>query len=147
MSNICNEIQFLFIYYIMKQEDIEEMIITANFMGWEVCDKAKTLKKRDLTIETIPYGYFKINSNDLKFHTSWDWLMLVVEKIEKIETFIVNVKIHTGEYSIYIYNQEAYNNGDYNKYDYFYADWEEDKLKGIYKAVVEFIKWYNSQKV
>lgn len=79
--------------------------------------------------------------NELQYHTSWDWLMPVVEKIESIifdENNSFNVTIGS---SIYCVIQDS--NGEC--YDMTY-DGEESKLAVVYKAVVEFIKWYNTNK-
>ncbi len=41
-------------------------IIAKKLFGWEVSHKAKLLKKRKMTFNEIPYGYFKINPKDLE---------------------------------------------------------------------------------
>ena len=76
-----------------------------------------------------------------KYHTSWDWLMTVVDKIERIvfdEENSFNVTIGS---SIYCVIQDSH--GEY--YDMFY-DGEETKIEVVYKAVVEFIVWHNDNK-
>lgn len=70
---------------------------------------------------------------ELKYHSSWAWLMPVVEKIENIEglRFIIEgnrVMISSGEY--------FWNSGST----------QETKLTMTYWAVIEFIKWYNKNK-
>lgn len=72
----------------------------------------------------------------LKFYTSWDYLMPVVEKIKSL-----NVQIRM--YSFIDKSQVIK-----------IQDWQgqsivtvrgEDTIKVYYKAVVEFIKWYNEK--
>lgn len=87
---------------------------------------------------------------NMKFNTSWDWLMPVVEKIAK-----------------YYYQGYQTNNGYKNitEYDYAYPRTfgmlnggsgkfmvrinrmtlheDESLIKATYEAVIEFIKWYN----
>lgn len=78
---------------------------------------------------------------DLEFHNSWDWLMPVVDKIESIifeENNFFNVTIGG---TIYCVIQDS--NGEV--YDVSYEG-EESKFKVVYKAVIEFIKWYNENK-
>ena len=58
-----------------------------------------------------------------KYDTSWDWLMPVVEKITPMAT-------HIGQ-------QAWFDIG---------AHLVRADIKVVYKAVVEFIKWYNAQK-
>lgn len=60
----------------------------------------------------------------MKYHTSWDWLMPVVEKINKIHN------------EVDIYKQLS---------KVMEALWLID-IRHLWLAVVEFIKWYNTQK-
>jgi len=72
-----------------------------------------------------------INAGDLKYNTSWDWLMPVVEKIESL---MWEVEIRATRCTIEQYPDSS---------KYFYGA-NGDKIKSTYHAVVEFIKWYNS---
>lgn len=72
-------------------------------------------------------------TNDLKYHTSWDWLMSVVEKIEQLydaDTIILiqedTCHFYGGKFELFV--------DEYNKFD------------SVYKGCLEFIKWYNQQK-
>ena len=124
----------------------------AEFMGFK--------KHNDFTFEAIDerffiptsikngevesYGYvFPINS--LCFHTSWDWLMPVVEKIE--DFYIISGK--ELEFQVVQYEDEV-------KIIAKYLDkkWEtiveisadgSGKKKNTYQAVIKFIEWYNEQ--
>ena len=69
--------------------------------------------------------------SNLKFHSSWDWLMPVVEKIENINEW---VRVEITNNSIII-TYMGYNKITHGK----------TKIKTVYKAVVEFIKWYNKK--
>ena len=65
--------------------------------------------------------------DSLEYHTKWDWLMPVVEKIEKELGFDVIITL----YSCMI--------GDT-------ADgFREDKISSTWWAIVKFITWYNKQ--
>jgi hypothetical protein len=67
-----------------------------------------------------------IHESDLQFHSSWDWLMPVVEKYyEVLDTIDVE---HEDEFRIKLHEQLL----DVN-------------LEGLYEVVVNFIKWYNEQ--
>ena len=71
--------------------------------------------------EGLPSGTYKVERlNELKYNTSWDWLMPVVSKIL------------TNENYIDITQRE-------NIMDSLPYGIEDD----TYAAVVEFIKWYN----
>lgn len=75
---------------------------------------------------------------DLKYHDSWDWLMPVVDKINGMgyDVLILGNGIKTLTHSCEITSTSA-----------VYAAKAGDSLhETVYKAVVEFIKWYNQNK-
>jgi len=84
-----------------------------------------------------------ISIKNLKFHSDWNWLMSVVEKIESIEdkqgcTFFVEIskeRVHIK----YYYKGEEFS----NIFAYNYNG--KSKIEIVYKACVEFVKWYNQQ--
>lgn len=66
---------------------------------------------------------------DMKFHSSWDWLMPVVEKIESL-----------GNYGFTIYR----NSTNINGLPIELANTRGNtKIEAVYNACVEFILWYN----
>ncbi|MEX0598836.1 MAG: hypothetical protein WD512_20300 [Candidatus Paceibacterota bacterium] len=77
----------------------------------------------------------------LSFHSDWNWLMEVVEQIEKLPLFpndnSFNVTIGATKYCTI---QDS--NGEVVEI----TAMEETKILSVYKAVVEFIKWYNVNK-
>ena len=98
----------------------------------------------------IKTEYFKYE--DLKFHSDWNWLMEVVEKIENLPSrtlqginYLGNeVKIYkaintnTHYCEINLVKESGYRivSIQFNK---------ESKIKSVYDACLEFIKWYNEQ--
>ena len=71
------------------------------------------------------------------YDTDWNWLMEVVEKIESLGNYI-NI---TGTYtSIGAIEQK-------NRLFFIEKDSLNNKIEAVYKAVVEFIKWYNKNAV
>lgn len=76
-----------------------------------------------------------------KYHTSWDWLMPVVEKIESIKNehgFTYSVRM-SGKFC----TVESVN---YSMIDMQLKGAGNTKLQATYQAVVQFIEWYNKQK-
>ena len=73
--------------------------------------------------------------NQFLFHSSWDWLMKVVEKIESLEKERFKVEIY-GTICTIIDTEELYEIFTFNC---------DTKLKITYLCCVEFIKWYNEQ--
>ncbi len=93
--------------------------IIAKFMGGSVDNGMVQFGDSDCTLV-----------ESLKYDTSWDLLMPVVETIEKLGT-----KCEIGITSCKIYSSE------YTR-ETFYA---ATKIKAVYNHVVDFINWYNSQ--
>ena len=80
----------------------------------------------------------EFNVLDVKYHSSWDWLMPVVEKIAK------------SKYPIYLYFSHIQNscivhelNNDIAIIRESESSRLESPLLSAYKAVIEFIKWHN----
>jgi hypothetical protein len=87
-----------------------------------------------LTIITDGISFFDINYKPLKnYHSDWNWLMEVVDKIESMD-FVLNIR--QGHVSIV-------NNSGKTPF-YTGSDIvEESKIESVYNTCVEFIKWYN----
>jgi hypothetical protein len=138
----------------------EKNKLIAEFMG----GKFKCVKFDLLDTWTIDLPWFDDPSNSslyfvkqLRYHLSWDWLVPVVEKIENIG---VNVQIK-GKYHPWhkkTYNQttivyDIYKDIDENRATdliELYRKSSEtsfNKLDTVFEAVVEFIEWYNENKL
>jgi len=68
-----------------------------------------------------------------KFDRSWDWLMRVVEKIEKLKVCSIIIDGRSG-CKIKTFDEK------------FEVQIKANKLTAVYNSVIEFIKWYNEQK-
>lgn len=79
-------------------------------------------------------GTRKVPFQKWQYHTSWDWLMPVVEKIETLGFFFI-IK------STYVEVNRLYDPVTVSCAD------GESKIQAVYKVVIEFIKWYNAQKL
>jgi len=109
----------------MENEILEGNKLIAEFMGAKYYDCYKnSIYPNGISIwkyDTPPKEDCTIlwNTPDMQYHTSWDWLMPVVEKIEKLP-FI----------------EERASDG-HDKISLIYD------INNVYPQVVEFIKWYN----
>ncbi len=72
-------------------------------------------------------------SSDLKFNTDWNWLMQVVEKIN-----------NTGRFEVVIKYGFCYITDGLGELTLSFP--EKNTMYAVYKAVVEFVKWYNQTK-
>ena len=66
---------------------MEENKLIAEFMGWDV--KNPTTIPTNLHLSNLELDNGEII--ELKYDTSWDWLMPVVEKIESDERYDVDI--------------------------------------------------------
>ena len=82
---------------------------------------------------------------DLKYHTSWDWLMPVVEKIEKegckVEISSLIQSFNDGPEIIY--HQDV---SIFHDVTCIVEVTSLSKLNSVYEAVIKFITWYNANK-
>ena len=73
---------------------------------------------------------YVLDTDQLKYHTSWDWLMPVYAKIRQVkieDNHDVSAKIE----SVFKYADFAF---------------ETDSILSLWKVIVEYLKWYSSQK-
>jgi hypothetical protein len=91
----------------------------------------------------------QVSLKNMRYQSSWDWLMPVIEKIDGLDE----------EYTTQFGYSVMANLGIRSKYVYCtIQNWKGDEIAGtsggvktlieaVYKTVIEFIKWYNDQKV
>ncbi|MBC7845527.1 MAG: hypothetical protein H7Y10_03445 [Flavobacterium sp.] len=85
---------------------------------------------------TFPNGW---EYNDkLKYHSDWNWLM---EVVEKIESFNYDFKI-LGGYWVVVCDCDP----NRNESEEILESFGETKINTVYNACVEFINWHNKQK-
>lgn len=112
---------------------LEKNELIAKFIGVELLKDLLASKNGFINIDIDIY-------EQCKFHSDWNWLMKVVDKIERLllnDDNSFNVTIGATNYCVI---QDSYGE--------IYEDIEisgETKLLTVYKAVIKFIKWYNKQ--
>jgi len=105
--------------------------IIAEFLGWEINNELWINDKK---------VFVQYTDQSLKFHSDWNRLMEVVEKIESLIKEIPSLSFQiTNNHISVIVNATP-----------LYADIRQfsslSKKESVYNACVEFIKWYNQQK-
>ncbi len=74
----------------------------------------------------------------LKYHSSWDWLMPVVEKIQSLSC---NVNIINNCCQIIMFDTSYSGEPIYKKN----KTMANTKIENVYDSVIQFIQWYNQQ--
>ena len=109
----------------------------------------------DATLYKVSHGTFE--ASELKYDTEWNWLMSVVDKIEKNHKANFKTICGWNEFNECSYYQVIVNieKGTMSKDKTYIYDQKKVyehstqtcrcKKKATYEAVVQFIKWYNKQ--
>lgn len=115
--------------------------LIAEFMGVQYKsdeDYIKNLKEMRENGIYFEQGYME---SELNYHESWDWLMSVVEKIERQER-----EYEEGfSYSIQIEfdNAVIWKHSEFQESIRIVEISGSNRFDATYNAVLEFIKWYN----
>lgn len=144
-----------------EKEDFNKLC--ADFLNWKPC----------LTHEFDRYGYcqtvdgyitkfnniisnaqlieynssiYEYSISDLQFHSDWNWIMLVVENIEKLPNLSVYFrKTSIGEYDIEISIEfPTYN--IFKKNDKTFSSSGSNKKDVLVETIYQFLVWYKENK-
>lgn len=129
------------------QEIIEGNKLIAEFMTGETYN---TFYLPEFGQYFNSYGQIEytetFSPNELKYHSSWDWLMPVVEKIEDVKVGLLkNGDNQEYRNQFYIMRNVSWitpSNWCNNLIDTIVC---KTKIEAVWLACVEFIKWYNEQ--
>ena len=104
--------------------------------------------------EFSQFGYMTLSGDwkdtffveQLKFHSNWNWLMKVVEKIESLEFYPKNSTcISFDTFGIEI-NKERCDITRYGDFtNHLIQGNGRTRIETVYNACVKFIEWYNLQ--
>lgn len=156
-----------------KEQIIENNKIIAEFMGGkiisansspgtikefyyfeEVSKKEITHNYGDFTLYTGSFSStpFVHLIDNLKYHKDWNWIMPVVGKIEEEMGGFINIRAGRISIAWIDFSDEEDNpltiEGAYDKTVKFEKQTGEDtKLLKLYSLIVEFIVWYNKNKI
>jgi len=105
---------------------------------------AEFMQKGSESFNLYDYDGCHYKLTELQFHTSWDWLMPVVEKIESMN---VSNDPYYSDSTFQVTNFVQNWTASFLDRDNVEVVQEEGttRFEATYKAVVEFIKQYNNQ--
>lgn len=120
--------------------------LIAEFMGWRPSVVENGINLYYLPNDTTgEYNHSckQMSLESMIFHTSWDWIMFVVNKIESLTedtlTCVYWFEITPSFINFYSHPQFC------KTPDFEIKIKNNDKLTALYLAVVKFIEWYNTQ--
>ncbi len=108
---------------------IESNKLIAEFMG-------ETLSKSGIGI-VAPAGFDRL----FEYHSDWNWLMPVLEKIESLG-YVSTIEKLNFEFD----SHRVYFNKQGSLEEVAIGSRDESKFVAIYMAVEDFIVWYNKNK-
>jgi hypothetical protein len=120
---------------------IENNKLIAEFMGVRHTDDSKYLENlKEMRSEGVYFeqGYM---TSELHYYTDWNWLMEVVEKIEKLS-------YRRGRH-FYLFIEQCYVQVKIDRMnEELFSKWgsTNNKIGAVYSACVEFVQWYNKNK-
>ena len=120
---------------------IENNKMIAEFLDWEFDGLSETFETPFLKlVDPQAFGdeqfSCKLQDFELEFHSDWNWLMEVVEKIENLskegETYMFSITKFSARVT-------------YKGSRIVDLPIDNTKIEAVYNACVEFIKWYNEK--
>tara|TARA_R110000868_G_scaffold411134_1_gene701929 strand:- start:28 stop:396 length:369 start_codon:yes stop_codon:yes gene_type:complete len=119
---------------------LESNKLIAEFMGW-------TVQRREFSVNKNPLTNEWLSDDKLLFHTSWDWLMPVVEKIGLLKDSSLTISYRED----LIPMVTTYHKGGFvNTWGVVSKKPTGNRVttmkEATYNSVVEFIKWFNENK-
>lgn len=141
-----NKMIALFMGYVYVPSNDER--VKEYTAGWYKKDPSKVTP---MFTKLVKDEYLCRSHNGLRFPNDWNWLMEVVEKIEKLDlsnwydedNFThVNVSIESGH--CYIFVELNFDPGHRITGE---SNYNKKKIHLVYDQVVNFIKWYNARMV
>lgn len=114
-----------------KEQVIEANKLIAEFMGGK---PYRVMVKSIGMMDAYQWGENSYTIDELQYHSSWDWLMPVVEKINKLGWYF------TLDASILDSSAQFIKGTNFIKSPFW-----STPLLATYNVVIDFIQWYNQQ--
>lgn len=121
--------------------------LCAEFLGGKIKEDGWNFCLTDFGVKHCGYGFHE--GFDLKFHSDWNWIMEVVEKIENLRGVTIETNNNwVGEFTIVI-RCGGYSGTYYKSIEKPRVSHGQDfrtKKEAVVEAIWQFLNWYNEQK-
>lgn len=112
----------------------------AEFLGYvntTPADKDFNIYKNEKGMIIGNKIYTMLETMSMKFHSDWNWIMEVVEAIEKLGYWVCIQNTYIG----------FGNKNDENAFlNYSFSSFRTTKREAVIQAIDQFIDWHNEQK-
>ena len=114
--------------------------IIAEFLEW---NKGENYSDEFQFYEAFGESVYQTTPSEMKFHSDWNWLMKVVEKIHSMQSYGVLINPN----GTYIQDEDdkvicmTFKNEEVNG-----EIISSSNIEATFNCCAEFIKWYNEQK-
>lgn len=105
----------------------------ANFMQLEIHD---SISLGGASIKTYEYNYFLYSVAELKYHSDLNWLMSVIDKMQKLG-YSLTTDPHTIQVKEYLSGKEEL----IIHHDLIYEK-NSTTIQFYYDVVIDFVEWY-----
>ncbi len=121
--------------------EIEFNILCAEFLGWEQGEDGRYWKE-------TPTESSNWYVDEMYFHSDWNWIMEVVEKIDNIfvfEDYSISMTLETDGLSIITVHYYQPDRTKQKRTKQFTSK-SKNKKEAVVEAIWQFLNWYNEQK-
>lgn len=134
----------------MTQEELDGCKLLAEWLYPEMLDSI-LIDKYGVDIDGNLFAKMALYSKNydlLKYHSSYDWIMGVIEKIQKLGNYTIKIlTTKTLRCEGFTYKIELFDNiKTYNPHISIESDYinNESQISTYFRFCIAFVKWYNS---
>lgn len=124
----------------------ENNLLIAEFLGLRECARCEDCGSfyANAFGEFTESGVSIYHPKEMNYHSRWNWLMTLVEKVESIKDETHGYfGVHISSNSCTIQGTNFRSDKISNPPVYFDSNTLESKLDSTYYTIINFIKWYN----
>lgn len=118
--------------------------LLAEFLGWLVMECYVTPTDEAITSLKLNSEFKEIPPYTMKFHNDWNWLMLVVDKIESLGLGQRNFTVKIS-YDVCSIDFTSLHERRETPLIFKRSTDQRNKIEAVYNACVEFVEWLNKE--
>jgi len=124
-------------------EDSNRLIAEFDGFSYYTTTKKGLIYLQKTTKITNGYSKYSKPITSFKYHQDWNKLMLIVDKIERMDLKFSYLNNNITSRDIYVYEFMTYASIFWNNENKFLTSSGSNKINVLHDAVVKFIEYYN----